>query len=169
MAWEEQAFGGGCGNGCGLEPRSPAALPGAEETTVCCLKPLTRWSCLRPLGRMTNFRGQCPCISPRRSGPRRGCSLKLLSAAVGGRRQSSGASSGGAGRPPAMCAVHWRAWRGLRGRPLLVSSRSEMGAGSPQRPGTCNPAADLCCKSGSTPWPGELSLKKKKLFCLIEA
>ena len=26
-----------------------------------------------------------------------------------------------------MCAVHWRAWRRLRGRPLLVSSRSETG------------------------------------------
>ena len=83
-AWEEQAFGGGVGGvGEGLEPRSPAALPGERETNVCCLKPLTRWSCLWPLERMTNFRRQHPSVSP--AGP--GCSGLLAEAAFpcGGR------------------------------------------------------------------------------------
>ena len=68
----------------GPEPRGPTALPGQREANVCCLKPLTRRSCLWPLERMTNFRARSLSVSACRSWPAAvGCCLKLLPLAAG--------------------------------------------------------------------------------------
>ena len=148
----------------GPEPRSPTALPGQREANVCCLKPLTRWSCLWPLERMTNFRAQSLSVSPRRSWPAAvGCCLKLLPLAAG---QQSAARRlrrcrEAPGRVPCAHSGEDLFWSLPEQRRATVHLRTSLEGG--------DPAAGLC-RSGSASRPGGLPLfKRNSCFCLTEA